>query len=317
MKKPVTFRTQQVPTGKLLLKAGVISDSHLTPFPDNFGRMHSRSLQLVSAMVEKFNNDKMDFIFAPGDVTDKGRECETAMAQEAFKNAKMRVLYTRGNHDHVPRVEAKGEQADPNDKDYNIILHSGFKMDQSGWIKKFGRPSGIIVHNGVQIVWLNTTFGILDLPENVAVINAIDEKLPLIAFTHYQLVPDNYIAVKDKGSAIGETRDKKSIAEAPAGARKLLEKLARCKGLLLVGHKNIATTAKLGNLTQINMPQTTEYPAGTVDLKVYENGASLTFVPIADNYAEEYSRRRIAESSSRLRFRTTYTYPVWNKFYAW
>ena len=79
-------------------------------------------------------------------------------------------------------------------------------------------------------------------------------------------------------------------------------------------YKNVAASAKLGGLTQINMPQTTEYPAGAAAVEFYDNGAHVTFVPITDVYAEEYSRRRIGESSSRLRFRTRYTYPIWNSF---
>ena len=291
LKKPVTFRTQKEISGKLLFKAGVMSDPHLTCIPDNFGRMHSRSQFLVSEIVKKFNADKMDFIFVPGDLTDKGHPGEIEVAAAAFKDAKMKVLYTRGNHDHI-------------------------RDDSSKWIPTFGSPAGMIIHNGVQIVRLNIPVGILDTPENRALIEKIDEKMPVVIFTHYQLIPDAYVAAKDKAATIGETRGKTSIAEAPEGARKLLEKLSRCKGVLLVGHKNVAATAKLGNLTQINMPQTTEYPAGAVALEVYETGARLTFVPITDTYAEEYSRRRIGESSSRLRHRTRYTYPVWNTFVA-
>ena len=289
LKKPLKFRTQKEISGKLLFKAGVMSDPHLTCIPDNFGRMHSRSLELVSGVVKKFNADKMDFILVPGDLTDKGHPAEIETAREAFKNAKMPVLYTRGNHDHIRDASSK-------------------------WIPTFGSPAGMVVHNGVQIVRLNIPVGILDTPENRALIEKIDEKMPVIIFTHYQLIPDNYVAAKDKSATIGETRGKKSIAEAPEGARKLLEKLSRCKGLLLVGHKNVAASVKLGGLTQINMPQTTEYPAGAVALEVYENGARLTFVPITDLYAEEYTRRRIAESSSRLRHRTRYSYPIWNSF---
>lgn len=315
LKKTVRFRTQKLISGKPLLKAGVMSDPHLTTFPDNGVRLHSRSQALASGLVKKFNAQKVDFILVPGDVTDKGRVAEIGVAAEAFKKAKMPVIFTRGNHDHVQSEKTDGKTAGTGEN-FEFIIHHGVKFNQSHWIKNFGRPSGLIVKNGVQIAWLNTPFGILDLPENAAVINKIDEKLPLIIFSHYQLFPDSYVAAKDNSSAIGETRGKKSIAQAPEGARRMLEKLARCKGLILVGHKNVATSVKLGSMTQINMPQTTEYPAGGIALEVYEHGAGLTFVPIADTFAEEYTRRRIAESASRLRHRTRYTYPVWNQFVA-
>ena len=311
-KAPLKFRTQKVATGKLLLKAGVLSDTHLSTFPDYGLRLHTRSVDAAVNLVKKFNEDKADFILVAGDLTDRGRESELAIAQEVFKHAKMPVLITRGNHDSVPHTTAKAK--DNSGKDFEYIIHNGRKFDQSGWIKKFGKPSGLIVKNGVQIAWVNTPFGILDLPENAAVINRIDEKLPLIIFSHYQLIPDNVIAVKDPASAIGETRGKKSIAEAPEGARKLLEKISRCKGLLLVGHKNVASAVKLGSMTQINMPQTTQYPTGAIALEVYDNGARLTFVPAGDTLAEEYTRRTTAISSSRLCSRTRYSLPVWNTF---
>ena len=288
--QPITFRTQKEVPGKMLLKIGVISDPHLSMTPDTTARMYSRSLQLVSGMVDKFNADKMDFILVAGDVTEKGHPSEIEVAVQAFKNAKMKVFFTRGNHDNIT------------DK------------APDAWIKAFGSPAGITVSRGVQIARLNIPKGKLDTPENRAVIDKIDEKLPLIIFTHYQLFPDDILAVRYPDSIIVEMRGKKSFADAPAGARKLLEKLSRCNALLLVGHNNCAAIAKAGKLTQINMPATTEYPAGAVALEVYDNGVRVTFVPIADAYAEEYSRRRGAEMLHRQKRRARYIYPVWNSF---
>ncbi len=313
--KPIRFRTQKAISGKPLLRIGVISDTHISTFPGNGLRLHNSSVNAVSALVKKFNNDKADFILIAGDLTDKGRPSEVAAAKTALKDAQMPVLITRGNHDHVPGSKASGT-ADTG-KDFQYIFHNGMKFDQSDWIKTFGRPSGVLVKNGIQIAWLNTPFGVLDLPENADVINKIDENLPLIIFSHFQLIPDNVIAKKDKESAIVETRGKKSFTDAPDGARKLLEKLSRCKGLILVGHKNVATSAKLGSMTQINLPQTTQYPTGAISLDVYGNGARLTFVPANDLFSEEYTRRTTAISSSRLRSRTRYSLPTWNQFLGW
>ena len=205
----------------------------------------------------------------------------------------MKLIFTRGNHDHI-RSENK-----------------------KNWVKTFGSPAGLITHKGVQIAWLNTYGSKLDWPENIKVINEIKTDLPLIIFTHYQLVPDNYVAAKDKEAVIKLMAGKKSVAEAPEAIKPLLEKIAGCKGVILVGHKNVAASARVGNMTQINVPQTTEYPAGGVALKVYSDGVQISFVPIDDMYAEEYSRRRMAESSGRLRHRTRYTYPIWNQFLKW
>ena len=188
-----------------------MSDTHISLYPDNGLRLHNRSVQVVSDLVENFNKDKVDFLLIAGDLTDRGRESEVEAAKIALKDAKMPVFITRGNHDRVPDEKAAAGDAG---KNFEYIFHHGVKFDQSNWIKKFGRPSGLVAKGGVQIAWLNTPFGILDLPENVDVISKIDEKLPLIIFSHYQLVPDNYIAPGDKDSAIGETREKKSFTEA-------------------------------------------------------------------------------------------------------
>lgn len=313
--QPIKFRTQKVVDGKLLFKVGVLSDTHISTFPGNGLRLHNSSVKNAGGLVEKFNKEKMDFILVSGDLTDKGRESEVEAAKAVFKNAKMPVFITRGNHDIVPNV--KCETVGNPGKDFEYIYHHGVKFDQSGWIKNFGRPSGLVVKDGVQIAWVNTPFGIFDLPENVDVISKIDEKLPLIIFSHYQLIPDKHIAVKDKAATIGETRDKKSFTEAPEGARKLLEKLSRCKGLILVGHKNVATSVKLGSMTQINMPQTTQYATGGIALEVYDSGVRLTFVPAGDAFTEEYTRRATAISSSRMRHRIRYSLPVWNQFIKW
>ena len=315
LKSPIKFRTQKTTDGKLLFKAGVISDPHITLFPDNIMRLHTQSVNTTADLVKKFNAGKVDFIFVAGDLTDRGRPSEVSAAAAVFKNAEMPVFITRGNHDNVARIKTGNDTG--TGKNFEYISHNGIRFDQSEWIKRFGRPSGLVIRNGVQIAWLNTPFGILDLPENIDVVSKIDEKLPLIIFSHYQLVPDNHIAPADKSSVIVETRKTKSFTEAPEGAGKLLKKLAGCKGLILVGHKNIASSAKLGSMTQINLPQPTQYPTGAIALDVYDNGARLTFVPAGKACTEEYSRRRTAESAARMYHRTRYSLPVWNQFISW
>ena len=171
---PVKFRTQKPADGKLLFKAGVISDPHITLFPDNVMRLHTRSVSTTAALVKKFNVDKVDFIFVAGDLTDRGRPSEVEAAAAVFKNAEMPVFITRGNYDNVASSKAGSDTG--SGKDFEYIIHKGVKFDQSEWIKRFGRPSGLVIRNGVQIAWLNTPFGVLDLPENVDVISKIDDR---------------------------------------------------------------------------------------------------------------------------------------------
>ena len=70
-------------------------------------------------------------------------------------------------------------------------------------------------------------------------------------------------------------------------------------------------------MTQINMPQTTQYATGGIALEVYDSGVRLTFVPAGDAFTEEYTRRATAISSSRMRHRIRYSLPVWNQFIKW
>lgn len=286
------FRTQKLIPGKPLFKVGVMSDVHLTTQPDIPPRMHSRSGVLATEMVKRFNKQKVDFLFFPGDLTDKALPGDLELAVKVLKTAKMKTLFTHGNHDRV------------NDRNRKF------------WKKNFNAPTGIFVHKGIQIAWLNTCIGWFNTPENAAVINKIDEKLPLILFTHYQIFPDKYINVRDRASVVAEMRKKASIADAPAAARPLLEKISRCKAVILVGHKNVASAVKVGNAIQFNMPQLTEYPAGALAMEVYSCGVRFTFEPIADAFAEEYTRRRVTENSL-LGFRTRHSVPVWNQSFPW
>ncbi len=287
------FRTQKLFPGKPLFKLGVLSDIHLTTLPDIPPRMHSRSGYLATEMVKRFNQQKMDFLLFPGDLTDKALPGELALAVKVLKTAEMKTLFTHGNHDRI------------ND------------ANREFWKKNFNAPAGIFVHKGIQIAWVNTGIGgILCTPENIAVINKIDEKLPVIIFSHFQLFPDKYINVRDKSSVIVEMRGKASIADAAAAAKPLLEKISRCKAVILVGHKNVASAIKFGNALQFNMPQMTEYPAGALAVEVYSTGVRFTFEPIADNFAEEYTRRRVSESAL-IYFRTAHSVPIWNQSFQW
>ena len=84
-----------------LFKLGVLSDIHLTTLPDIPPRMHSRSGYLATEMVKRFNQQKVDFLLFPGDLTDKGLPGELALALSVLKTAKVKTLFTHGNHDRI------------------------------------------------------------------------------------------------------------------------------------------------------------------------------------------------------------------------
>ena len=85
--------------------------------------------------------------------------------------------------------------------------------------------------------------------------------------------------------------------------------------MILVGHKNIAVTAKLGNLVQINLPQLTQFPAGYIYAKVYTDGVLLEFCPGLDEFFDEYSRIRSVLFKQNAARRDKLSLAVWNAFY--
>ena len=95
----------------------------------------------------------------------------------------------------------------------------------------------------------------------------------------------------------------------------LLEKLAKMRGMILVGHKNVATRAELGNLVQLNMPQLTQFPAGYIVAELFADGIRLEFKSAFDLFYDEYSRLRGAAFGQGAERRDKYSLSIWNKFY--
>ena len=197
-------------------------------------------------------------------------------------NKNLKCCGTLGNHDRLVKKEFK-------------------KL----WLDTFGATARLEKHGKVQILQLDTGNGkLMDKAENVKAIEALDPALPVIIFSHYQLVADKYLTDKDRAVSDGNK------------AAELLKKLAGMQGFILVGHKNIATTAKLGNLLQINMPQLTQYPAGAVYAELYTDGLRLEFQPMLDEFYDEYSRIRcnVRGPSPEVRD-SSHSLNIWNAFY--
>ena len=85
--------------------------------------------------------------------------------------------------------------------------------------------------------------------------------------------------------------------------------------MIMVGHKNVATTAKLGNMVQLNLPQLTQFPAGYLVCSVYTDGILTEFRPGLNEFYDEYSRIRGRNFKMTAERRDKHSLALWNKFY--
>ncbi len=277
----VKARTPDAPAGKKLCRFGVIADPHISLKPDvRYGRLHSQSATALALAAQELARSGAEFILLPGDVTDASRSEELKAAAKALQTVKLPDYAVPGNHDRLqdPKLAAL-------------------------WQQYFGAPARLEKHAGVQLLALDTGDGKLNQPANRAAIEALDPALPVIVFTHYQLAPDDQI--KD---------DDKAISDAAESAA-LLDKLKAMNGFVFVGHKNVATTARLGRMTQLNAPQLTQFPAGYLMADLYDDGLLLRFVPALDEFFDEYGRLRSGRYKQTAKLRDQRSLELWNAFY--
>ena len=280
--KVVAERTATLPVvqGKLIGRFALIADAHISLRPDlRYGRLFSCSRVALNEAFKACAG--LDFIAMPGDVTDAGTPGEIAIVKAALEeNPKARILAVPGNHDYM--------------------THKAFA---TMWNRLFG-AARVEKYGKIQLLMLDTWNGKLtDKKSNLDAIAALDEKAPVIVFSHHQLTPDSFI--KDDGKIIKDT----------AEAAPYLAKLARMNGMIMVGHKNVATTAKLGNMVQLNLPQLTQFPAGYLVCSVYTDGILTEFRPGLNEFYDEYSRIRGSNFKMTAERRDKHSLQLWNKFY--
>jgi 3',5'-cyclic AMP phosphodiesterase CpdA len=250
------------------------------------GRLHSECGVIVRLMLEDMTARGCELLVSPGDIVNAGLPEEYALAADLLRSCPLPFHVTPGNHDI------------PND----------------GWQhfrRQFGSGTWLRQLHGFQFAALETGDGLLDKPENMELLSAMDETRPLLLFTHYQLFPDQWIP--DANRAISD-------AAAP-NCVKMLEKLARCSGIVYVGHKNVAAQVKINRLVQLNTPQPTHFPAGYLLADFYEDGVWHQFVPLASEVLNEYSRLGTEHSKPhfkegcccRSEYRDRFTKDVWNQ----
>ena len=263
------------------VKGAILSDPHTSTLPDNpRQRLHSRSSKILADVKKELDAAKINVLLVPGDVTDRSFSSEIKAFSKVFGKAAYPVITTPGNHDRLTKENTKL-----------------FK-------KFFKTPTDYRVINGIQFVTLNTWDGKLNKPENIAAVNKLDVTKPAIIQSHFQLFKSNQM-IKDKNAAISDSK----VPE----VRAMLDKIASARAVIFVGHKNSAERIAIGKKAiQINVPQTTQYPAGYLMFEANPQGIAFSFAPVPCIYAEEYSRRLAPfynrEKNSRF---------AWNDYFAW
>lgn len=273
------LETLPMPPGEKLFTFALIADTHLSLSPDlPSGRLHGSSVTILERIVAELNQWKIPLMLHAGDVTDASTLEELAEVERILPMFQGKSICVPGNHDRL-----KGEFA-------------------RRWIKHLGPTAGLTNFQGVQILTLDTADSRLGKQANLDAINALDLDKPAIIVSHFQLLPDPE-QIKDKNAAISD-RDKQQEA---------LARLGRARAVIYVGHKNVPCQVKLGQVTQINAPQTTQFLDGYLLVDVYTSGVRHRFVPASTAYISE--RSRLCGGARMTRAQNNFK--VWNSFLPW
>ncbi|MBR5415089.1 MAG: metallophosphoesterase [Thermoguttaceae bacterium] len=274
-------RTLPAPKGELLLRAAFVSDTHVSVIEKPMGRLHCISREILADVCRDAAARECALMFIGGDVTNESLEKEFEMAKEAMAGFPGKILLVPGNHDIK--------------KDEELVR----------WRAAFGAAACYDEEGGVQFVGLNTADGKLNKPENLEAIEKLDPARPAVIFSHFQLVKDEHL-----------NDENKAIKDADLCAAQL-EKIASSKSVIYVGHKNVAATARLGNVLQINMPQTTQFPMGWLEAEIRTDGIYQRFVFSSAADREELSRLLGGCYLGTIGYRDWRSAEIWNRFVPW
>lgn len=272
--------------GEKLFKLALFADFHISLLQETrHGRLHVESRELMKLAFMQAKLRQCDAALFPGDQTDEGLLPEYEAVMEALAEFPIPCYMTPGNHDIV----------NGGDEHYRRFFGCG------AYLKDF---------HGFQLISLDTGNGRLAKAENKAVVDALDLDKKVILFTHHQLFADDWIP--DANKIICDADDPMAAA--------MLEKLARCKGIAYIGHKNVAAKAVVNDLVQLNLPQLTHFPAGYLEATYYTDGVVLEFVPITSEVQNEYSRRGTEaaryhshpDCDCKSKYRDGFTQAYWN-----
>ena len=96
-----TCRTLPAPRGELLVKAALVSDTHVSVITKVVGRLHCISREILADVCRDAAAQGCTLMINGGDVTNESLEEEFEMAKEAMTGFPGTILKVPGNHDVV------------------------------------------------------------------------------------------------------------------------------------------------------------------------------------------------------------------------
>lgn len=275
------FRTLKRPAGKMLGHFAIISDPHISLKPENRkGRYFIESAFITADVIRQCRDLGCKYTLWPGDITNSGSVTEYELAAEVFKGCPAKPLVIPGNHDHMENPEA-----------------------EAAFLKHFGPRQWSVELPGIgTVVGLDTGNKTIDPQGAQLLANALEKNSRIIVITHFQLFPSPWINHAGGSQA--------HIVKNASEYSSLLDKLAGCDhAVVYSGHQNITTLTRLAKAAQLNLPQPVQYPCGFIYVRCFEDGFYHTFMPIASEVMNQWSR---IASKEAARF---YNEPQWDESY--
>jgi len=284
-KRKINFSTLPKPEGETLCKYAIIGDPHISSKAENqFGRLHVESSLIMHSFISQINDLGLDFVLSTGDLTDNGSAEEYDLLEKAISLLNPPFLSVAGNHD---------------------FCYGAYSYER--WLKYLGPLAWREKIKNIAITGLDTHERLFHTKANQNALENLQNKPFFIILSHYQLFEDEYILDADK---VVSDQDA-AIAE--------LKKIKDQKGIIYVGHKNVPSYIYMGNLLQVNVPQTTHYPCGILVAHMHTNGIYHRFEPIFSEILNEYSRKELltaSKSQANPEYRDYKMSEKWNFVYS-
>ena len=259
------FRTLPRLEAKPLLTFAVVADPHISfGKPITHGRLFDKTRQLLNETVEDINaGGGIDLVVLPGDITEDGLAEEMIESRKILNKLRCEFVPVFGDHELYGNIP--DQQPDPAEQ---VQRWCEVFEKHKTWFSHRHRDVIFIAldtDNGVicdqQLTWLEET---LDSIGN--------EKI--FVSCHRALVPDDGIDIE----SVSNSNEVMSLLERHGGVQ-----------AIFVGHKNVPSIVKAGNIWQVVCPQICEFPCGYLIVKLYENFWTHSFRPIKSETIMEES----------------------------
>jgi len=264
-------RTLPKPSGRHLLRFGVLADTHcsLSRLGDPGPRLFADSLALTGKYLKKLADLGADFVVLPGDVTDSGSEAEIGAVRRIIENVEIPCRLMVGNHEREPEAFLEA-----------FCLGDGFYSFD---------------FRGIHFVCLRT-FSPLDLnPADKQFAWLRDDladhrESPTVLFSHYALRDPPHLP-QDSSRAIASQ----------GAVRALLSRNPQVR-VAMAGHKNTPSVFREDHVTHVLCPQIVQYHAGFDVVDIYEDLFVRQIHPIDELDLQRRSYHRHKQKDRPVRF---------------